>query len=237
MIAVPVAGGLAIGRHGQDGRRGVPAGFATRELGPRRARHAAPRIRPRRKPTAGGTPTPGSTTSASKDASTGNARRAAPVTVAVPGAATTVTAPGGRDGAGTSVSATGQMAEGFEAEQADSSGMGLVSCSHPSSDMWFVGSGEPDVWLYLTNSGTAAGQRRPDHPDRHRSAERAGQRDHGRPEPGRRGERLAVRARRPGGRPARADELRPDRRLGLGGRQRRAAARGCRRPPRPRPPW
>jgi hypothetical protein len=30
-----------------------------------------------------------------------------------------------------------------------------VSCSHPSSDMWFVGSGEPDVWLYLTNSGTA----------------------------------------------------------------------------------
>ena len=73
----------------------------------------------------------------------------------MPGAATTVTAPGGGAGAGTSVSATGQMAEGFEAEQADSSGMGLVSCSHPSSDMWFVGSGEPDVWLYLTNSGTA----------------------------------------------------------------------------------
>ncbi len=73
----------------------------------------------------------------------------------MPGAATTVTAPGGGDGAGTSVSATGQMAEGFEAEQADSTGMGLVSCSHPSSDMWFVGSGEPDVWLYLTNSGTA----------------------------------------------------------------------------------
>jgi len=47
------------------------------------------------------------------------------------------------------------MAEGFEAEQADSSGMGLVSCSHPSSDMWFVGSGEPDVWLYLMNPGTA----------------------------------------------------------------------------------
>src|SRR6202012_3047148 len=36
-----------------------------------------------------------------------------------------------------------------------STGMGLVSCSHPSSDMWFVGSGEPDDWLYLTNSGTA----------------------------------------------------------------------------------
>ena len=73
----------------------------------------------------------------------------------MPAAATTVTAPGGANGGGSSVSATGQMAEGFEAEQADSSGMGLVSCSHPSSDMWFVGSGEPDVWLYLTNSGTA----------------------------------------------------------------------------------
>jgi hypothetical protein len=79
---------------------------------------------------------------------------AAPVTVDVPGAATTVAAPGG-DGGGTSVSATGQMAQGFEAEQANSAGLGLVSCSHPSSDMWFVGSGEPDVWLYLTNSGTA----------------------------------------------------------------------------------
>ncbi len=107
------------------------------------------------KPTAGGTPTPGSTTSTSKNASTAKSAPAAPVTVAVPGAASTVTAPGGGDGAGTSVSATGQMAEGFEAEQADSTGMGLVSCSHPSSDMWFVGSGEPDVWLYLTNSGTA----------------------------------------------------------------------------------
>ena len=102
-----------------------------------------------------GTPTPGSTHLGQKGASTAEAAPAAPVTVAVPGAATTVTAPGGGDGAGTSVSATGQMAEGFEAEQADSSGMGLVSCSHPSSDMWFVGSGEPDVWLYLTNSGTA----------------------------------------------------------------------------------
>lgn len=102
------------------------------------------------KPNPGGTPTPGSTT-ASKSASTAATGSVAPVTV--PGAATTVTAPSG--GAGASVSATGQMAEGFEAEQADSSGMGLVSCSHPSSDMWFVGSGEPDVWLYLTNSGTA----------------------------------------------------------------------------------
>jgi hypothetical protein len=97
---------------------------------------------------------PGSSTAA-KGASTAGTAAPAPVTVAVPGAATTVAAPGGANGGGSSVSATGQMAEGFEAEQADSSGMGLVSCSHPSSDMWFVGAGEPDVWLYLTNSGTA----------------------------------------------------------------------------------
>jgi Family of unknown function (DUF5719) len=107
------------------------------------------------KPTAGTTPTPSSTTSTSKHASATKTAPAAPVTVSVPAAATTVTAPGGDDGGGTSVSATGQMAEGFEVEQADSSGMGLVSCSHPSSDMWFVGSGEPDVWLYLMNSATA----------------------------------------------------------------------------------
>jgi hypothetical protein len=107
------------------------------------------------KPTAAGPPTPGSTSPTSKGTPTVKAAPAAPVTVNVPAAATTVTAPDGAAGGGSSVSATGQMAEGFEAEQADSSGMGLVSCSHPSSDMWFVGSGEPDVWLYLTNSGTA----------------------------------------------------------------------------------
>jgi hypothetical protein len=122
----------------------VPAALGTPVAGPAKG-----------KPTAGGTPTPGSTTSTSKSASTAKSAPAAPVTVTVPGAASTVTAPGGSAGAGTSVSATGQMAEGFEAEQADSTGTGLVSCSHPSSDMWFVGSGEPDDWLYLTNSGTA----------------------------------------------------------------------------------
>jgi hypothetical protein len=129
----------------------VPAGSATVSSVP--AALGPPAANPAKgKPTAGGKTTPGSTTSTSKNASTA---KTAPVTVAVPGAASAVTAPGGGEGAGTSVSATGQMAEGFEAEQADSTGMGLVSCSHPSSDMWFVGSGEPDVWLYLTNSGTA----------------------------------------------------------------------------------
>jgi hypothetical protein len=55
------------------------------------------------------------------------------------------------------VAATGKMAEGFEAEQSDSSGTGLVSCTHPGSDMWFVGTGQAagasQVWLYLMNTG------------------------------------------------------------------------------------
>jgi hypothetical protein len=79
---------------------------------------------------------------------------AQPVTVSTPGAATDVTAPGD---AGTAVAATGKMAEGFEAEQSDSSGTGLVSCTHPGSDMWFVGTGQAagasQVRLYLMNTG------------------------------------------------------------------------------------
>jgi hypothetical protein len=78
----------------------------------------------------------------------------APVTVSAAGAATTVTAPGG---GGTAVAATGRMAEGFEAEQSDASGTGLVSCTHPGADMWFVGTGQAagaaDVRLYLMNTG------------------------------------------------------------------------------------
>jgi hypothetical protein len=92
-----------------------------------------------------------------------NAPVARPVTVSAPGAITTVTVPGKVGAGGTggaTVAATGQMAEGFEAEQVDSSGVGLVSCTHPGSDMWFVGTGAtdgaPDVWLYLMNTGTGA---------------------------------------------------------------------------------
>lgn len=77
-----------------------------------------------------------------------------PVTVTAPGTVATVTAPGG---GGASVAATGQMAEGFEAEQTDASGAGVVSCTHPGSDMWFAGTGAADgaakVWLYLMNTG------------------------------------------------------------------------------------
>jgi hypothetical protein len=94
--------------------------------------------------------TPAKTASVTKSAS------AAPVSVSKPGAATTVTAPSAGDAAGTAVAATGQMAEGFEAEQATSAGMGLVSCSHPGSDMWFVGSGAPNVRVYLMNTGALA---------------------------------------------------------------------------------
>jgi hypothetical protein len=86
-----------------------------------------------------------------------------PVTVSAVNAPTTVTAPAatGTSGpGGTAVAATGQMAEGFEAEQADAAGMGLVSCTHPSSDMWFVGNGAgtgaSGITLYLMNTGDLA---------------------------------------------------------------------------------
>jgi hypothetical protein len=77
-----------------------------------------------------------------------------PVTVTAPGKVAVVTAPGG---GGAAVAVTGRMAAGFEAEQTDSSGTGLVSCTHPGSDMWFVGTGEAagasQIVLYLMNTG------------------------------------------------------------------------------------
>jgi hypothetical protein len=77
--------------------------------------------------------------------------------ISVPGVAATVTAPGGTTGA-TAVSVTGQLAEGFEAEQVNKSGMGLITCTHAGSDMWYVGSGQAagasDIKLYLMNTGT-----------------------------------------------------------------------------------
>lgn len=90
--------------------------------------------------------------------SAGPATTATPsVTVSAPGVLSTVTAPGTAGAGGTAVAATGQMAEGFEAEQANASGMGTVSCTHPGSDMWFVGTGADDgasdIRLYLMNTG------------------------------------------------------------------------------------
>jgi hypothetical protein len=86
---------------------------------------------------------------------------AAPVTVSAPGTAAMVAAPGAATAAGAragaAVAATGHMASGFEAEQANAAGTGLVSCTHPSSDMWFVGTGQGAgagaIWLYLMNTG------------------------------------------------------------------------------------
>lgn len=87
--------------------------------------------------------------------SSGTGAAAKPVTVSAAGTAATVTTGGG---AGTAVAAVGQMAMGFEAEQANASGTGLVSCSHAGSDLWFVGTGQAagatQVWLYLMNTGT-----------------------------------------------------------------------------------
>jgi hypothetical protein len=85
---------------------------------------------------------------------------AQPVTVSSPGTLATVAAPQAASADGTALAASGQMAEGFEAEQATSSGMGTVSCTHPSSDMWFVGTGTAtgasQVRLYLMNTGDLA---------------------------------------------------------------------------------
>lgn len=109
---------------------------------------------------AGGVGTGSATLSPVEAAPRATTATQAPVTVSAPGALTTVTAPsvaGSQAQGGTAVAATGQMAEGFEAEQADASGTGLVSCTHPGSDMWFLGTGAAagasGITLYLMNTG------------------------------------------------------------------------------------
>lgn len=110
--------------------------------------------------TASATSTPTGKPSPSSKPSARGTEPAQPVTVSGPGTPATVTAPAAASLSGTAVVATGQMAEGFEAEQATAAGMGTVSCAHPSSDMWFVGTGAgagaPDIRLYLTNTGDLA---------------------------------------------------------------------------------
>jgi hypothetical protein len=140
MIAVPSQSASA------KGQATASAGSATLSAVPAAAASPAP-TKPAKKTSA---------KTSAKTASVTRSASAAPVTVSEPATATTVTAPSVGDAAGTALAATGQMAEGFEAEQATSAGMGLVSCSHPSSDMWFVGSGAPDVQLYLMNTGALA---------------------------------------------------------------------------------
>jgi hypothetical protein len=84
----------------------------------------------------------------------------APVSVTTPSRLALETAPQPTQYGGTAVSATGAMAPGFEAEDATASGVGLVSCTHPGSDMWFVGTGDqagaPATLLYLMNTGAVA---------------------------------------------------------------------------------
>jgi Family of unknown function (DUF5719) len=112
--------------------------------------------------------TPGAATPGTAGKTAGKPATAGPrpVTVSAPGALTTVAEPAAAGSAGTTglpgaaVAATGRMAEGFEAEQANAAGMGVVSCTHPGSDMWFVGTGADDgassITLYLMNTGNLA---------------------------------------------------------------------------------
>lgn len=81
-------------------------------------------------------------------------------TVSTPGQLTILAAPSATQYGGTAISATGAMAQGFEAEETTASGLGTVSCTHAGADMWFIGSGTaagaPVTRLYLMNPGTAA---------------------------------------------------------------------------------
>ena len=99
-----------------------------------------------------------STTTASPTASSGAG--ATPATFSTPGALAFQVAPQATQYGGTAVSATGAMAQGFEAEEATAAGVGMVSCTHPGSDMWFVGTGDqtgaPASRLYLMNTGALA---------------------------------------------------------------------------------
>jgi Family of unknown function (DUF5719) len=136
----------------------VPAAAATTAPAAPRKKHPTPTSSATAKPTA-----TSSTTAKPKKTSKPAAestRPAQPVTLPGPGTPATVAVPGADSHGGTAVTATGLMAEGFEAEQATASGMGTVSCAHPGSDMWYVGTGAgagaPQIRLYLTNTGDLA---------------------------------------------------------------------------------
>lgn len=86
--------------------------------------------------------------------------KTAATTVTTPDTAALVRAPQAADFDATQIDATGKMAEGLEAEQATSGGIGTVSCAHPGADMWFVGTGQDagasTIELYLSNTGAMA---------------------------------------------------------------------------------
>jgi uncharacterized protein DUF5719 len=114
--------------------------------------------------TASGTAQPARPTLSAVPAATTSGRQPSvkpvPVTASAPGALTTVSAPEAGSFGGTQIVATGPMAAGFEAEQATAGGLGMVACTHPGSDMWFVGTGQDagasTIRLYLMNTGTMA---------------------------------------------------------------------------------
>jgi len=156
---------MSSGSASAKGMTVTPAGSATLSPVPVATATSAPAAKPEKAGKADKADKTGKTGKPGKAAKAGASPAASapavrPVTVSAPGAITTVTVPGKADAGGAAVAATGQMAEGFEAEQVDSSGIGLVSCTHPGSDMWFVGTGAAagatDVWLYLMNTGTVA---------------------------------------------------------------------------------
>jgi hypothetical protein len=93
-------------------------------------------------------------TSTAENASTKN------TSVTTPNVPVVLPAPQAAQFDGTEIDATGQLAEGFEAEQATANGTGIVTCAHPGSNMWFVGTGQGAgasvIWLYLMNSGASA---------------------------------------------------------------------------------
>ena len=156
---------IAMPSQAQGAKAGqTPTGAVALNVVPAAPGQAAPVVG-KKHPAATATPTQSGATSKptskpTSKASAGSTGTAQPVTVTVPGTPATVTAPGAALSGGTAVAATGQMAEGFEAEQATSSGMGTVSCTYPGSDMWFVGTGAaagaPDIRLYLMNTGDLA---------------------------------------------------------------------------------
>jgi Family of unknown function (DUF5719) len=56
---------------------------------------------------------------------------------------------------GVMISASGAMAQGLEAEQTSSGGLGTAQCLGPGTDFWFVGPGQKsaaDIELYLMNT-------------------------------------------------------------------------------------
>jgi len=102
--------------------------------------------------------TAGKTTGKTAAGSGGGANTAE--TVSTAGQLTVLAAPAAAQEGGTEISASGAMAQGFEAEETTASGTGTVSCAHVGANMWFVGdgttAGAPVTRLYLMNPGAVA---------------------------------------------------------------------------------